>query len=165
MRKIISVTLFIAFTSSLFAQRKISEPVVFSLENEQLNISKTLLEQYKIIYYSEPVCSECVTELVNMFNIYKIPFLVVVEDRNDIIYRKVKTSEFLNKSEYIKGVYFDKTMQKNSFKKLYKLSGSYPILIFYSKKLRAYDPSVIFEKGDGVVIRDKIIKECLDVSK
>lgn len=165
MRKLISVILFIAFAYSLLAHQKVKVPIVFSLKNDQLNITNNILEQYKILYYSEPVCSECVSGLISMFNMCQIPFLIVVEDRNDIIYRKVKTNEFLSKSEYLKGVYFDKAMQSNSFKKIYKLNGGYPILIFYNKKLRIYDSDKIFEKGDGVVVRDKIIKECLDVKK
>lgn len=156
MKKNIIILLILFINANLYCQQSPNSIKIFNIANKEFDFKDSIPEFSIIIYYGEPICTECIEYLLNFINHYKISFYLVIEDRNDILYRKMKIGDFTEKSENIKAIFFDKTQHDKSLKNSFKLNRDFPILIFYDKKIKTYSNKRIFMNKDNLEINKEI---------
>lgn len=156
MKKNITILLLFFISADLHCQKSLDSIKIFNEINKKFYLKDSIPEHSIIIYYGEPVCTECIEHLIHFINHYKISFYLVIEDRNDILYRKMKIRDFTEKSENIKAIFFDKTQHDKSLKNSFKLNRDFPILIFYDKKIKTYSNKRIFMNKDNLEINKEI---------
>jgi len=162
MKKNITILLLFFISADLHCQKSLDSIKIFNEINKKFYLKDSIPEHSIIIYYGEPVCTECIEHLIHFANHYKIPFYLIIEDRNDILYRKMKIWDFTQKSENIKAIFFDKTQHEKSIKSICKLNGNFPILIFYDKKIKMFDSKKIFRDKNLLEINQKVQSRLLE---
>lgn len=141
--KIILIFVFLLQINVLFCQDSFTKQELINFNSESFKFIDSIPTPSIIMYYAEPVCSSCVDEILNKINEYKYKnFYIIVEDRNDVFYRKKKIKDFFIKSNNLKAIYFYNKENNFSFVNL-NIKNS-PYLILYNKKNQIFEVNDIF---------------------
>jgi len=148
-KKIIFIFLLVIFKLNfLFCQNEFKNIKLINLYGDEISLNDSIPTNSIIMYYSEPICSGCVSAIIDLINEKQIKnFYIIIEDRNDIMYRKIKVKDFKNRCGFIKSIYFDDRKLKLPFSEKIIKTKDYPYLIFYNNKIQVFSSNKIFENN------------------
>ena len=139
----------------------VSKVLLLDLKGKEFVFSDSIISPSIILYYTEPNCHACIDEIITLLEQKEIRnFYVIVQDRNDAIYRKHVIKRFTTLTSSIKAIYFDNSNQNYPFQNALSQIKKSPWLLFYNSKFEVFNNNEIFNpKNTELEFTKKFLKK------